>query len=105
MSEEIYTAMTHDEWLMNVGLTLRSIRDHTVAAIAKAMDTSLASTEAVNWSDLSPTEVIVAIDEQGEESFRVMITEAAPDASRFTQWIHDEVLRTSGFSVEVTTEW
>jgi hypothetical protein len=59
----------------------------------------------INWADLHVTAAERVLDDEGAESFRVTISEAAPEAADLRRYIR-ECLEASGhYNIEVVTEW
>ncbi len=63
--------------------------------------------EAINWGDLSCFEVVHSVNQEGGETFGILIQEAAPDCWVFKKAVR-EGLRLMGHEVRdvfVSTEW
>ncbi len=60
---------------------------------------------AVNWADLSCIMAEHAQDQDGNETHRVYIEEASPDASDLRRYIADKLSMMGYDNIEVITEW
>lgn len=74
-------------------------------AILATCDLAVAPNEAINWSDLHCTRVIIGVDQDNNPVTLVEIEEAAPDAWRLQQYV-THALENQGYdNIEVITEW
>jgi hypothetical protein len=61
--------------------------------------------QAINWADLKCAEACYSLDSDGNENFRVVITEAHPEASSLQAYIREHLAEAGWTDVEVDTRW
>ena len=60
---------------------------------------------AVNWADLRCVEATFCINQDGEESYRVLIEEADPSAPALHKFVFNYLNKNGFENVEVDTAW
>jgi len=83
---------------------LREATDDIVEAIL-AMPQSDRPYGAINWADLSCVEAYYKVDDEGVESYGVVIEEAAPDDRELCALIYAKLCARGYEGVTVETEW
>lgn len=61
--------------------------------------------EPINWADLHCLEVAGVLTADGQTYHRVLIEEAAPECSKFCEYIAERLAERGFEGVEVVTEW
>ncbi len=86
---------------------LRLIKDAVNNALDAAQRTKIEG--AINWGDLSCTEVKYCINDDGSESYEAIIEEAAPENYELRKFITGYMLTQSKVSIDheliILTEW
>ncbi|MEZ0060950.1 hypothetical protein ABIF26_006493 [Bradyrhizobium elkanii] len=72
-------------------------------AVIDGIDQNEMDEDAVNWADLSCTEVWLNLDDD-KPSWMITVEEASPDSSNLAAYIHNELTR-FGHDVWVRCEW
>jgi hypothetical protein len=84
---------------------LRVVGEEAIKAAIKEKERGKLK-DAVNWADLGVTSVEYCLGDDGEESYRITIDEASPEAYKFSQYIQRYVVeKTGNHKVFVYTEW
>jgi hypothetical protein len=85
--------------------TLQALKTATDEICREAYEKRGEIQDAVNWADLRCWSAEFSIDDEGDESYRVVIEEASPDCRKFREFVSTR-LEARGFKdVEVETEW
>lgn len=86
---------------------LRRLKQATNQAleVARGLRNTTLASEPVNWAALRCTQAMYRIDDDGSESYGVIVEEASPE-SRLLGEVIAKYLFDNGFlNVEVVTEW
>ena len=85
--------------------TLRNLKAAADKAIESAQANKRKLDGAINWGDLGCICAEHVVDQDGDESYRVAISEAAPENWRFHRFIRERLAEAGFPDVSVVTEW
>ena len=77
-----------------------ALRQAVEAVLRTAREDAAALTEAINWGDLHCRDV-----ERADDGWRVWVSEASPEATRFQAYLQRKLAALGWADVEMRTEW
>ena len=69
------------------------------------MEKSLFENEAINWGSLACFSAEYCEDDDGDIFYRIWMSEAAPESSKFHQYIRNVLDKKGCKKIRVATEW
>lgn len=84
---------------------IAQVRGAICEAIRVAVNQEVRVDGAINWADISCTEVLYAVDSNGYSRFIAYVSEASSDAWKFRNFLEDRIKEKTGLQCEVITEW